>query len=81
LTSIVVPSLNDHLTISVSSETPLDISDLSNADHQEEKSWSLMRCQTWDRGALMTADSVTEVEVGIAEDIAVILTEDENISY
>ena len=33
------------------------------------KDSSLMRCQTELKGAEMTADSVTEVEVGIREDI------------
>ena len=90
LTSITVPSLNCHLTMSVSSEVPLEYSALSRADQNLLKSWSLMKCQTWERGAgqshvshcvlrqcnhvcdntpLMTADSVTEVEVGIAPDM------------
>lgn len=36
------------------------------ADQKRWKDCSLMRCQTWDNGAEMTADSLTEVEVGIA---------------
>lgn len=32
-----------------------------------------MRCQTEEKGAAMTADSLTEVEVGIAGMVAVVL--------
>ena len=67
LTSMTVPSLKVHLTTSVSSEAPLTYSEPLRADQNLEKSWILMRCQTWDRGALMTADSVTEVEVWMAD--------------
>ena len=40
------------------------------ATYNLEKSCSLMKCQTWDSGALMTADSTTEVLVGMAPDIS-----------
>lgn len=93
LTSMTVPSLKFHLTTSVSSEVPLECSDFSRADQNLLKSWSLMKCQTWERGAgqsrvshcylatgtqygdipLMTADSVTEVLVGIAPDILTVI--------
>lgn len=69
LTSSTCPSLKVHLTMSVSGDAPLTYSDLFSADQNLEKSWSLMWCQTWDRGALMTAVSLMEVEVGIPLDI------------
>ena len=64
---MTVPSLKVHLTTSVSSEAPLTYSEPLRADQNLEKSWILMRCQTWERGARMTADSLTEVEVGMAD--------------
>lgn len=69
LTSRTVPSLNDHLTISVSSEAPLAHSLLSRFDQNLLKSWSLIRCQTSLKGASMTADSLTDVEVGMRPDM------------
>jgi hypothetical protein len=67
-TSKTVPSLKVHLTISVSGSTPLLTASLfDKADQKWLKFWSLIRCQTWLNLASMTADSVTEVEVGIRE--------------
>ena len=67
LTSNTVPSLKLHLTISVSSDTPFTHSLLSSLLQKEAKFCSLMRCQTALMGASITADSVTEVEVGIRD--------------
>jgi hypothetical protein len=67
LTSITEPSLKVHLTTSVSSLAFLTYSEALRADQNLEKSWILIRCQTWERGARMTADSLTEVEVGMAD--------------
>jgi hypothetical protein len=69
LTSTAVPSLKAHLTTSASSEVPLTNSLFSSADQNLLKSWSLIRCQTSLKGASMTADSLTEVEVGMRPDI------------
>ena len=69
LTSSTVPSLNVHLTMSVSGEAPLTVSLEESFDQKVWKSGSLMRCQTEEREAGMTADSVMEVEVGMAVDI------------
>jgi hypothetical protein len=69
LTSNSVPSLNVHFTISVSGEAPWTGSLLDRALQKEGKLWSFMRCQTWLKGAEMTADSVTEVEVGMRDAI------------
>jgi hypothetical protein len=69
LTSTTVPSLKAHLTTSASSEVPLTNSLLSSADQNLLKSWSLIRCQTSLKGASMTADSLTEVEVGMRPDM------------
>ena len=71
LTSNTVPSLKVHFTMSVSGEAPLTVSLDESLDQKVWKSGSLMRCQTEERGAGMTADSVMEVEVGIAVDILV----------
>ena len=68
LTSNTVPSLNVHLMTSVSGLAPLTSSALERADQKVGKEGSLMRCQTWEREAEITADSDTEVEVGIAVD-------------
>jgi hypothetical protein len=67
LTSNTVPSLKLHLTISVSSDTPFTHSLFSSLLQKEAKFCSLMRCQTALMGASITADSVTEVEVGIRD--------------
>ena len=69
LTSKTVPSLNSHLTTSVSSETPLTVLALDSLVQKAAKSGSLIRCQTLESGAGMIADSVTEVEVGIEVDM------------
>jgi hypothetical protein len=71
LTSSSVPSLKVHLTISVSSEVPLTNSLLSSLDQNLLKSWSLIRCQTSLKDASMTADSLTEVDVGMLPDMLV----------
>ena len=62
-----VPSLKVHLTRSASLEAPLTGSLLFKAVQNSGKLWSLMRCQTALRGAARTADSVTEVEVGMLD--------------
>jgi hypothetical protein len=69
LTSTAVPSLKAHLTTSASSEVPLTNSLFSSADQNLLKSWSLIRCQTSLKGASMTADSLTKVEVGMRPDM------------
>lgn len=51
--------------MSVSGLALLTISLFSSLLQNLEKSWSLMRCQTSLKGASMTADSLTEVEVGM----------------
>lgn len=71
-TSITVPSWNVHFTTSVSGDAPCTTSLFDSAVHQSLKEASLTRCQTVEKGALMTADSRTEVEVGIG-DMAVFL--------
>jgi hypothetical protein len=71
LTSSSVPSLKVHLTISVSSEVPLTNSLLSSLDQNLLKSWSLIRCQTSLKDASMTADSLTEVDVGMLPDMLI----------
>jgi hypothetical protein len=58
--------------ISVSADAPLTSSLFSSADHQLEKEGSLMRCHTALKGASMTADSLTEVEVGMGAIVAVV---------
>ena len=69
LTSSSAPSLKVHLTMSVSSEVPLTNSLLSSLDQNLLKSWSLIRCQTSLKDASMTADSLTDVDVGMLPDI------------
>jgi len=66
LTSRVWPSLKVHWTMSVSGDAPLTNSLFSSFDQNLLKSWSLIRCQTALKGASMTADSLTEVVVGMA---------------
>jgi hypothetical protein len=61
--------LKTHFTISVSGDAPLTVELEVRAVQKMLKDSSLMRCQTELKGAEMTADSVTEVEVGIREDI------------
>jgi hypothetical protein len=73
LTSMTEPSLKVHLTMSVSSEAALTYSEALRADQNLEKSWILIRCQTCERGARMMADSLTEVEVGMADILKVFL--------
>jgi len=68
-TSQTPPSSNVHLTISVSGLAPLTSSLAFSLLQNLWKSGSLMRCQTWESGAAMTADSETVVEVGGAEDM------------
>ena len=65
LTSRTVPSLKVHLTMSVSGLALLTTSLFSSLLQKEENSCSLMRCQTALKGASMTADSLTEVDVGM----------------
>lgn len=55
--------------MSVSGLVPLVTSASSSLDQNMAKSGSLMRCQTLARGAAITVDSLTEVEVGIREDM------------
>jgi hypothetical protein len=69
LTWSSVLSLNVHLTTSVSGDVPLTSSLEASCVQNLLKEASLMRCQTSLGWASMTADSLTEVEVGIAEDI------------
>jgi hypothetical protein len=69
LTSTTAPSLKVHLTTSASSEVPLTQSLFSRAVQNLLKSWSLIRCQTSLKGASMTADSLTDVEVGMRPDM------------
>ena len=69
LTSSTVPSSKVHFTISVSGEAPMTCSLLDNLVQKLWKSCSLIRCQTCESWAWMTADSVTEVEVGMLEDM------------
>jgi hypothetical protein len=64
--------LNVHLTISVSADAPLTSSLFSSLDQKVEKEGSLIRCQTALKGASMTADSLTEVEVGMGAIVAVV---------
>jgi hypothetical protein len=71
LTSNSAPSLNVHFTTSVSGLAPLTVSLFSSLDQNLLKSWSLIRCQTLLKGASITADSLTEVEVGMADMVAV----------
>ena len=66
-TSSTVPSLKVHFTTSVSGETPFINSLLLSADQNSLKFSSLIKCQTEPKGAAITADSVTDVEVGIRE--------------
>lgn len=73
MTSNSVPSLNNHLMISVSGEAPLTVSLCFKAVQKLLKLSSLIRCQTELKGAEMTADSVTEVEVGMREDILLLV--------
>lgn len=68
-TSRTAPSLNVHLTMSVSSDVPLTHSLFSSLDQKSLKFWSLIRCHTSLNGASMTADSLTEVEVGMLADM------------
>lgn len=65
LTSCTVPSLKVHFTTNASGDVPLTCSLFSSLAQNLSNSWSLMRCQTAERGAWMTVDSVTELEVGI----------------
>ena len=58
--------------MSVSGEVSFTVSDLTRAVQKSLKDSSLMRCQTELKGADMTADSVTEVEVGMREAILVL---------
>ncbi len=53
----------------MSGEAWLTVSLLLKAVQKELKLSSLIRCQTWLNGASMTADSVTEVEVGMRDAI------------
>lgn len=69
LTSRTVPSLNVHLTTSVSGDAPLTHSLLSSMLQNLPKSWSLIKCQTFESGASITADSTTLAAVGIWEAI------------
>ena len=55
--------------MSVSADEPFTHSDLFKAPYHAENSCSLMRCQTSEGWASMTADSRTEVEVGMAPDM------------
>ena len=64
-TSNTVPSWKVHFTTSVSGLVPfVCVSDLDSLDQKVEKSWSLIRCQTCERGAAITVDSVREEDVG-----------------
>jgi hypothetical protein len=65
--------LNVHFTISVSGEAPSTGSLLLKAVQNELKLSILIRCQTELNGASMTADSVTEVEVGMRDAIVIVL--------
>jgi len=69
LISKTVESLKCHFTTSVSWLVPFTCVALATFVHHLLKSCSLIKCQTEESGALMTADSVTEVEVGMREDI------------
>ena len=57
------------MTTSVSGDVPLTCSLFSNLVQNFEKSCSLIKCQTDDRGASMTAASDTEAEVGMRVDM------------
>lgn len=65
LTSSTAPSLNVQRTMSVSGEVPFTHSLLDSLDQKSANLSSLMRCQTWLNLASMMADSVTEVDVGM----------------
>ena len=65
LISCTVPSLKVHLTMSVSGLVPLASSELLSVDRKRSKLPSLIRCQTWERCAGISADSCTEVLVGM----------------
>lgn len=64
LTSQTPPSINVHFTISVSGLAPFTSSQALSLLQKVWKLGSLIRCQTWERGEAMTADSETVVEVG-----------------
>lgn len=53
LTSITLPSLKDHLTMSVSSLAPLTYSDLEMADQNLSKSYRSVRVVPYEAMALL----------------------------